>query len=164
MYSRMLERAVAELRGEISAPDLRATINLGVDVRIPPAYIPSENLRLSSYKRIAEIANEDQREEALREMTDRFGPPPAAIFNLLEYALLKATAEKMLVASIERKGNQVAVKFHAETTVRPERVVALLRKRQGLRMDPTGVLWMEIERGGGTVTQGVRNVLLQLQS
>jgi transcription-repair coupling factor (superfamily II helicase) len=164
LYSKMLERAVGELRGEISTPDLRATINLGVDVRIPPQYIPSENIRLSSYKRIAEIGTEEQRAEALREMTDRFGPPPQAIHNLLEYALLKATAENMLVSSIERKGNQVAVKFHSETPVRPERVVALLRKKPGLRMDPSGVLWIETERGGTTLTQGVRNVLLQLQS
>jgi transcription-repair coupling factor (superfamily II helicase) len=164
LYSKMLERAVGELRGEISTPDLRATINLGVDVRIPPEYIPSENIRLGTYKRIAEIGNEDQRAEALREMTDRFGAPPAAIHNLLEYALLKATAESMLVASIERKGNQVAVKFHAETPVSPERVVALLRKRQGLRMDPGGTLWIEADRSSGTLTQGVRNVLLQLQS
>ncbi len=164
LYSKMLERAVSELRGEVSTPDLRATINLGVDVRIPPEYIPSENLRLSSYKRIAEIGTEEQCVEALREMTDRFGAPPPAIHNLLEYALLKATAESMLVQSIERKANQVAVKFHSETPVKPERVVALLRKRQGLRMDPSGVLWMEMERGGGTLTRGVRNVLLQLQS
>jgi transcription-repair coupling factor (superfamily II helicase) len=164
LYSKMLERAVSELRGEVSTPDLRATINLGVDVRIPPEYIPSENLRLSLYKRIAEIGTEEQCVEALREMTDRFGAPPPAIHNLLEYALLKATAESMLVQSIERKANQVAVKFHSETPVKPERVVTLLRKRQGLRMDPSGVLWIEIERGGGTLTRGVRNVLLQLQS
>ena len=97
-------------------------------------------------------------------MADRFGAPPAAIHNLLEYALLKATAERMLVSSIERKGNQVAVKFHPETPVEPERVVALLRKRPGLRMDPGGTLWIDAERGGGTLTQSVRNVLLQLQS
>jgi transcription-repair coupling factor (superfamily II helicase) len=76
LYTKMLERAVSELRGESSTIDLRATINLGADIRIPPVYIPSENLRLRTYKRIAEIANEVESEEVLKELSDRFGPPP----------------------------------------------------------------------------------------
>lgn len=164
LYTKMLERSVAELRGETSAPELRATINLGVDVRIPPGYIPSENLRLRTYKRIAEMTNEGQREEILKELEDRFGAPPQAIHNLLDYALLKVMAEGMLVASIERRGAQVAVKFHPETPVKPERLVGLLHERRGLRLDPSGVLSMDIERGKLPLAQAVRNVLLELHT
>ncbi|HLW98383.1 MAG TPA: transcription-repair coupling factor [Candidatus Acidoferrales bacterium] len=164
LYSKMLERAVAELRGETSAPELRVTINLGVDVRIPPEYIPSENLRLRTYKRIAEMTNEGQREEILKELADRFGPPPTAINNLLDYALLKALAEKMLVASIDRRGAQVTMKFHSETPVKPERIVELLRARRGLRLDPAGVLYMDVERGHHPLAQSVRNLLLELHT
>jgi transcription-repair coupling factor (superfamily II helicase) len=164
LYTKMLERAVSELRGESSAIDLRATINLGADVRIPPVYIPSENLRLRTYKRIAEIATETESDEVLVELGDRFGPAPQAVLNLLEYALLKATAEKMQVASVERREGKVAVKFHAETTVNPERVVKLLRARRGLRLDPAGVLWIDLERGADSTAQAVRKILLQLQA
>jgi transcription-repair coupling factor (superfamily II helicase) len=163
LYTKMLERAVSEIRGESSTIDLRATINLGVDIRIPPVYIPSENLRLRTYKRIAEIKSEGESEEVLKELADRFGPPPPAIQNLLEYALLKASAEKMQVASVERKDGKVAVKFHAETTVNPERVVKLLRSKRGLRLDPAGVMWIDLERGPESTTQVVRKILLQLQ-
>ncbi len=130
LYNKMLERSVAELKGETAAPELRVTINLGVDVRIPPEYIPSENLRLRTYKRIAEMADESQHEEILKELEDRFGPPPQAIHNLLDYALLKALAEKLLVASIDRRGAQVAIKFHHETPVKPERLVGLIHDRR----------------------------------
>ena len=164
LYTKMLERSVAELRGETAAPELRATINLGVDVRIPPEYIPSENLRLRTYKRIAEMADEGQRDEVLKELEDRFGPPPQAIYNLLDYALLKALAEKMLVASIDRRGAQVAVKFHPETPVKPEKMVELLRERRGLRLDPSGVLSIEIQRSPVPMAQMVRNILLELHT
>jgi len=164
LYTKMLERAVSELRGEASASDLRATINLGAEIRIPPEYIPSENLRLRTYKRIAEIATDAESEEVLRELGDRFGPAPAAIRNLLDYALLKTAAEKMQVSSVERRDGKVAVKFHMETTVKPERVVQLLRKNRGLRLDPAGILWIELEKDQGSAARWVRNLLLQLQA
>src|SRR5713101_2557358 len=55
LYCQMLERAVARLKGQQSATELRTTLNLGLDVRIPPDYIPGENLRLRTYKRISTI-------------------------------------------------------------------------------------------------------------
>jgi len=121
-------------------------------------------LRLRTYKRIAEMTNEGQREEILKELADRFGPPPTAINNLLDYALLKALAEKMLVASIERRGAQVSMKFHPETPVKPERIVEMLRARRGLRLDPAGVLYMDVERGHHPLAQSVRNLLLELHT
>ena len=76
MYCQMMERAVAERKGEAVAPERRATLNLGQDIRIPPEYIESENLRLRIYKRIAGVSSDAGRDEVRRELDDRFGPPP----------------------------------------------------------------------------------------
>jgi len=163
MYVQMMERAVSALKGEVAKPEMRATINLGLDIRIPQEYIPNENLRLRTYKRIAGIANDVEREEVNQELADRFGPPPPAVGNLLDYALLKGLAEGLLVSSIERKANEVAIKFHPETPLSPEKLVGLIRsKGEGLRLDPTGTLWMRIERRG-RIAESVRNVLLPLE-
>ena len=163
MYVQMMERAVSALKGEVAKPEMRATINLGLDIRIPQEYIPNENLRLRTYKRIAGIANDSEREEVNQELADRFGPPPPAVGNLLDYALLKGLAEGLLVSSIERKANEVAIKFHPETPLSPEKLVELIRsKGEGLRLDPTGTLWMRIERRG-RIAESVRNVLLPLE-
>ena len=59
--------------------------------------------------------------EVRRELEDRFGPPPPAVANLLDYAVLKALAEKLLVASIDRRGDQIAIKFYDDTPLGPER-------------------------------------------
>src|SRR6202453_713145 len=143
MYCQMMERAVAERKGEAVAPERRATLNLGQDIRIPPEYIDSENLRLRIYKRIASVTSEEMRVEVRRELEDRFGPPPPSVENLLEYAVLKAIAEKLLVATVDRKGDQVAIKFYDDTPLGPDQLVNLLRKRRGMRLDPTGLLWVE---------------------
>jgi transcription-repair coupling factor (superfamily II helicase) len=164
LYCQILERAVAELKGEAEVHELRATLNLGLDIRIPPEYIPSENLRLRTYKRIAGIASEGEREEVRRELEDRFGPPPAAVTHLLDYAVLKALCEKLLVASVERHGRQVAIRFHSQTPLRPEQLVHVIRARRGLQLDPSGVLKMSFERDQGSLTEKIRNVLLQLQT
>jgi transcription-repair coupling factor (superfamily II helicase) len=164
LYCQMMERAVAERKGEAPGPELRATINLGLDIRIPPSYIESEGLRLRTYKRVAGVTSDEERHEAVRELEDRFGPAPAAVGNLLDYAVLKALCERLLVASVERRGEQVALKFFDQTPVRPEQLVRLLRGKNGLRLDPSGVLWVTWQRGKGSVVEAIRNVLLQLQT
>jgi transcription-repair coupling factor (superfamily II helicase) len=164
MYCQMMERAVSESKGEAVAPERRATLNLGLDIRIPPEYIESENLRLRIYKRIAEISSDAGRAEVRRELDDRFGPPPPPVENLLEYAVLKALAEKLLVASMDRRGDQVALKFYEDTPVGPEHLVKLIRKRRDMRLDPGGVLWLDWKAMQGGPMGAVRNVLLQLQS
>jgi transcription-repair coupling factor (superfamily II helicase) len=164
LYCQMMERAVAERKGEAIAPERRATLNLGQEIRIPPEYIESENLRLRIYKRIAGISSDAEREEVRRELADRFGPLPPAIANLLDYSVLKALAEKLLVASIDRRGDQIAVKFYDDTPLGPEQLVKLIRKRRDLRLDPTGVLWFAWKGAKGGPMDAVRNVLMQLQS
>ncbi len=164
MYVQMMERAVSALKGEEAKPEMRSTINLGLDIRIPQEYIPNENLRLRTYKRIAGILNETEREEVNRELADRFGPPPPAVGNLLDYALLKGLAEGLLVSSIERRSNEVAIKFYPETPLSPEKLVSLIRSRgEGFRLDPSGTLWMRLEKRG-RIAESVRNVLLPLEA
>jgi transcription-repair coupling factor (superfamily II helicase) len=164
LYCQMMERAVAERKGEGVAPERRATLNLGQDIRIPPEYIDSENLRLRIYKRISAVTSEEMRVEVRRELEDRFGPPPPSVENLLDYAVLKAMAEKLLVATVDRKGDQVAIKFYDDTPLGPDKLVKLIRKRRGLKLDPSGVLWLEWKGFQGGPMGATRNVLLQLQS
>ena len=164
MYCQMMERAVAQKKGEKVSDERRTTLNLGQEVRIPPEYIENENLRLRIYKRVAGVKSEAERDEVRRDLEDRFGPPPPAVNNLLDYALLKALAEKLLVASVDRRGDQVALKFYDDTPLGPESMVELIRRRRDLRLDPAGILWMKYKGTDGGAMGAVRNVLLQLQS
>jgi len=164
LYTQMLERAVSAKKGEAEEPELRATLNLGMDIRIPPEYLPSESLRLRTYKRIAETRNETERETLRRELADRFGPPPPAIDNLLDYAVLKSLCERLQISSVDRRGNEAAIKFHPTTSVSPERLVRLVRKQKGTKLDPSGVLTITLERNNKSIAEAIRNVLLPLET
>jgi len=164
LYTQMLERAVSAKKGEAEHPELRATLNLGMDIRIPSEYLPSESLRLRTYKRIAEIRNEQERETLRRELEDRFGPPPPQIDNLLDYSVLKSLCERLQIASVERRGSEVVIKFHPTTAVRPERLVTLVRKQKGTKLDPSGVLTITLERSDKIIADAIRNVLLPLET
>jgi len=162
IYTQMLERAVSKLKGEEAAPEMRTTLSLGLDVRIPRDYIPSENLRLRTYKRISSIKTDEEKTDVAKELADRFGPLPASVGNLLEYAALKSICERLRISTVERQGNRVAVRFHPETPLDPAMLVQVVRSREGIRLDPSGVLWMDTARGD-PVVESLRNVLLGLQ-
>ncbi|HTQ84959.1 MAG TPA: transcription-repair coupling factor [Candidatus Solibacter sp.] len=163
MYCQMLERAVGEQKGEAVAPERRATIQLGLDIRIPETYIPEEALRLRTYKRIAAVTTEEQREDMLGELEDRFGPPPPAVENLLEYAVLKSLAERTQVEAIERKGNRVGVRFVENASLPPERLVEIVRARKDLRLEPGGILWLDTKQDGTSALHALKTVLRHLE-
>ena len=163
LYCQMLERAVSKLKGEESAPELRTTLSLGLDVRIPQNYIPSENLRLRTYKRVSSIASDEEKLDVRKELEDRFGALPASVDNLLEYAVLKSICERLRISAVERQGSRIAIRFHPETPIEPAALVTVVRSRKGIKLDPSGVLWMEVTRGE-PVPAAVRNVLLSLQA
>jgi len=162
LYVQMLERAVAKLKGGEGAPELRTTMSLGMDVRIPQEYIPSENLRLRTYKRISSVASESDKQDVHKELEDRFGPMPKSVENLLEFALLKSMSERLRIATVERQGSKIALRFHPETTLEPTAVVKVVRSRKGIKLDPSGVLWMELERGE-PVAGALKKVLVGLR-
>jgi transcription-repair coupling factor (superfamily II helicase) len=162
MYTQMLERAVSKLKGEDVAPELRTTLNLGLDLRIPQEFIPTENLRLRTYKRVSSIRSEEERNDVARELEDRFGKLPASVENLLDYVVLKSICERLRISAVERQGSRLAIRFHPETTLDPATLVKVVRSREGIRLDPSGVLWMETTRGESAPV-ALRNVLLGLE-
>jgi transcription-repair coupling factor (superfamily II helicase) len=162
MYTQMLERAVSKLKGEEVAPELRTALNLGLDLRIPQEFIPTENLRLRTYKRVSSIRSDEERNDVARELADRFGKLPGSVENLLDYAVLKSICERLRISTVERQGSRLAIRFHAETTLDPAALVKVVRSREGIKLDPSGVLWMETTRGEAAPV-ALRNVLLGLE-
>src|SRR6204780_1446263 len=68
MYIKLLEETVHELKGEEAPLQVHSTLNLGLDIRIPPEYISDENQRLRAYKRIADASTQEAAAEALAEL------------------------------------------------------------------------------------------------
>jgi transcription-repair coupling factor (superfamily II helicase) len=144
-YTRLLEETVRELKGEEVVPEIHSSLNLGLDIRIPPDYIVEENQRLRAYRQIANAADAEARDRAEKELEDRYGPVPEAVRNLLEYSALKTLAEQIGIEAVDRRHTVVSVKFHQQTRVDPARLMGIVSKTRGASFTPAGVLVLPLD-------------------
>lgn len=100
LYCKMLNQAVATLKGETPQEDFETTIDLDVDGFIPASYIEDEYEKLNMYKRISAIADREDMEDLYRELEDRFGKVPAVTENLMLVAFIKSEAHSCLITEI----------------------------------------------------------------
>ena len=108
MYLKMLDQAVREEKGEISAvPEKECLIDLPIDAHIPADYIEDVAQKLAMYRRIADIKNHDDADDVLDELIDRFGEPPQCVQGLITVSLLRNTALQQGVYEIGRTGSNV---------------------------------------------------------
>jgi transcription-repair coupling factor (superfamily II helicase) len=144
-YVRLLDETVRELKGEEVVPEIHSSVNLGLDIRIPPDYIPDENQRLRAYRQIASASDPAGRERAEKELEDRFGTVPEAVRTLLAYSAIKTAAQQLGIESIDRRHNVLSIKFHRETRVDPARLMHLVAKTPGAQFTPAGVLLLPLD-------------------
>ncbi|HEX8892211.1 MAG TPA: transcription-repair coupling factor [Terriglobales bacterium] len=140
LYTTMLERTVRELKGEIEPEVAETQLNLGLNIRIPAEYIAEENQRLRMYKRVAGVETEAQLNDVAAELGDRYGTPPSAVRNLLDYAALKLYSQRLGVAQIERRRDAISIRFTEKAAVDPERLARFVQGEQGAQFTPQGVL------------------------
>ncbi|MEJ7618275.1 MAG: TRCF domain-containing protein [Pyrinomonadaceae bacterium] len=140
LYTQMLERTVAELRGEDVSDEASVSLNLGVDVSIPEEYIADMGQRLRVYKRISSARDEEVMAAIRAETEDRYGRLPESVERLFAYAQLRQTAEATGVISIDRTPTGIAIKLSEKARVAPESLLGLVKERQGAAFTPSGVL------------------------
>jgi len=165
LYTQMLERTVAELRGEQVEDETSVTINLGVDVAIPENYISDMGQRLRAYKRVSSARDEEALSAIRAETEDRYGRIPESVEALFDYARLRQAAELVGVISIDRTREGIAVKLAEKARVGPEKLMELLRAREGTNFTPNGVLRLELSaEEKDEVLAVARRVLLQIRA
>ena len=137
-YMKMLERAIAELRGEAPSEAPSATVSLPSAMSIPEDYIGEISLRLEIYRRLAD-ADEDPA-TLLAELRDRFGPPPEPVHALIQGAELKRIAEGLGVQAIAHRNDRLTIRLRRDAKVDVDRLVRFVSERDGAAFAPDGVL------------------------
>jgi len=164
LYTQMLERTVAELRGEAVEDETSVTINLGVDVAIPDEYINDMGQRLRTYKRVSSARDEETLSSIRNETQDRYGRLPESVEQLFGYALLRRLAENLAVLSIDKTAEGVALKFSEKARISPEKLAAFINKGTGRVFTPTGVLKLSLnDDEQDNLLDTVRGVLMELR-
>jgi transcription-repair coupling factor (superfamily II helicase) len=165
LYTQMLERTVAELRGEEVEDETSVTINLGVDVTIPDEYISDMGQRLRTYKRVSSARDNETLSGIRNETRDRYGRLPESVEQLFSYALLRRLAEDLGVLSIDKTTDGVALKFSEKARVSPEKLAAFVNAREGRVFSPTGVLKLNLDDDEyDHLLDTVRGMLLEISN
>jgi transcription-repair coupling factor (superfamily II helicase) len=134
LYQQMLEEAVLGLKAnqeqEIS-DKWSPVLNLGVAVQIPESYIPDSSLRLTFYRRIASVVEDEELESLHLEMLDRFGELPESVLHLFEIIKLKQLAIHANIEKMDLGDKGLLLMFRNSKPVSFEKVIDLVTKNAG---------------------------------
>lgn len=138
LYCKMLNESVRQIKGEQRDEDtFQTSVELSLDAYIPAAYVPNESQKLELYKRISYIESQEEYEDMVEELTDRYGDVPGSLLRLMDVALLKAMAHEAWIMSIEQKGTQIFFTMNPQAKVRVEEIDAFLKEHHGkMRIKP----------------------------
>jgi len=145
IYLKLLEETVRELKGEPVEEDVRAALNLKVELRIDEQYIPDMNQRLSVYRRLASTRSASALDAAVDEVRDRYGPLVPSLEVLAAYARLRILADALRIESIDREGRFVVFKFRQDAPIDPVRLVHLLEQRPDVKLVPPAGLKLDLQ-------------------
>ncbi|MBP3304533.1 MAG: transcription-repair coupling factor [Oscillospiraceae bacterium] len=106
MYLKLLDEAVLEERGEKpKLPDCTADLN--VTANVDQEYVSRGEERMDLYRRMAAIRSQEDADDLLDEIIDRYGDPPKGVLNLIDIALLRARAQQAGIQDIRQKAGDV---------------------------------------------------------
>jgi len=110
LYVRMVGEAVQQFKGERPAEPQDASevkVDLPVDAHLPTDYIGVERLRLEMYRKLASARDTAALDEAVTEMRDRYGEPPAEVANLVAVARFRLLAKAYGLTDVSLQGRHI---------------------------------------------------------
>lgn len=110
-YCNLLDEVVKEMQGKEVEPDLDIQIDLNVTSYIPDEYISDSSQKIEIYQNIALCKNEQDIQNVVDEIIDRFGNMPGELENLLDIARIKYLAKPLYITKIASKKTSVVFTY-----------------------------------------------------
>jgi transcription-repair coupling factor (superfamily II helicase) len=149
MYIRILDEAIRDLRKEgLKEEDKEVFLELDYTGFIPDTYIKAPSVKFDIYRKIASINNEEQLHSLSSELSDRFGPPPEEVANLLYIAQIKILCRKLSIIHLTDRKGVVTIEFGKVADLNVNKVmnlIALSNKRVWLDMRKMNIMYMKTD-------------------
>jgi transcription-repair coupling factor (superfamily II helicase) len=126
-YARILEEAVAELRGQPIKQEHDPEISVDVPAFLPDDYVPDAGQRLDFYRRFAQARDEDDVRGTLEELQDRYGPLPEEAQLLGQVMIDKTLVRTLGALGYELGPARMVVSLGSDTPLDPPRVLKLVQ-------------------------------------
>ena len=110
-YCNLLDEVVREIQGEKVEPEIDVQIDLDATCYIPDTYISDSSQKIEIYQDIALCKNEEDIQNVIDEMIDRFGNMPKEIENLIEIARIKILCKKLNISKVQGRHSFVLFMF-----------------------------------------------------
>jgi len=137
MYLKLLEEAVLEEQGKKPEKKSECSADLAVNANIPETYISSPEQRMDVYRRIALIRNEEESDEMISELIDRYGDPPSQVVALVNIALLRCEAAKAGIIDIAQKSGRLVFKLEQFDVQSFSALYSLPTYKNALKVEPS---------------------------
>lgn len=111
LYCRMLEDTIKLIKGDIEQEPIETTVDVKVDAFISGEYIEDEIQKISIYKKIAAIENQEDYDDIKEELEDRYSAIPQPVYNLMDIAYIKSKAKSLGVEEVKEKNEDIHFMF-----------------------------------------------------
>ncbi|HUU81214.1 MAG TPA: transcription-repair coupling factor, partial [Acidobacteriota bacterium] len=125
LYLRLIERAIAELKGEEWHDEINPEISVDIPAFLPGDYVIDTDIRLNLYRRLSCLCEKSELEAMADEINDRFGPPPQEVKNLLGVMSIRLLLKEMRINRLDVSNNSLTLTFSPDTRMDPQRLASL---------------------------------------
>ncbi|MFO7714201.1 transcription-repair coupling factor [Desulfosarcina sp.] len=126
MFLKLMEEAVAQIKGEPITEGLEPEINLPMSAYVAEAYVADIDQRLSLYRRLAKMNDLKEIAAMKLELADRFGPLPEETENLLLKIMLRVLSVRAGVKRLDLFGSQLSLSFSEAHQRRPLGIIQMI--------------------------------------
>src|SRR5690242_4593214 len=167
LYQSMLEEAIVHLKAGIAEPPPERwspQITIGMPVLIPEDYVSDLPVRLSLYRRLADLDTDEEIDNFAAELRDRFGVLPDEVRYLFKVAAIKAYCRSANVEKVDAGPKGAVISFRDNSFAHPDRLVFFIRQHgqaAKVRPDMKVVFFQDWETPEERLT-GATEILRQL--
>jgi len=127
LYIKLIERAVAELKGKEWEDDINPEINIDVPAYLPGSYVMDTDVRLNLYRRLSNLVESSELDEIKKEIRDRFGPPPPEVIHLFGLMSIRLLLKRLRIGKLDMASNALTLTLPENTAVNAAHMVRLIR-------------------------------------
>jgi len=139
LYQEMLEEAIAHLKAGITDyvdDKWSPNITIGTPVLIPEDYVADLHVRLALYRRLADLAEDQEIDAFGAELTDRFGSSPEEVGQLLQLAKIKALARRANVEKVDAGPKGLTLAFRGNEFADPAALMKFINQDPQAKVRP----------------------------
>lgn len=164
MFLKLMEEAMAEIKGEPILESLEPDIQIIMSAYIPESYIPDIDQRLAAYRRLAKMISMTEISDYKKELIDRFGKFPDEVANLLFKMMLKILCVAAGVKRLDLSGQQLYLRFSESHQKNPSGIVdMIISEKKRFELTPDHVLKVNMAgRSSAGLLSEVKNILKEI--